>query len=429
MLRSVHVRFRRRPRQRVPGRGLYRLALGWLSLLLVLGLLAPWLANDLPFRVQYHGDTLRPMATPDQWYALRDEAGRLRPKQAMGQIDWPRAVGLEARYAPVPYDPQGSNHYLKSPGWTPDLPNLSETETERFRHWLGTDQSGRDVLACLVHGARSSLWLALLAAALAWLLGIVIGTLSGYWGDGSLQVPRGYVPSLLVGLFAAWFYGFQVWPPSPSGWEVGLRVLLALGLLSGVHLLAWRLWRGQPSRPLPLDLLLNRIIEILDSLPGLLVILALASLTQNRDPGTLLLLLALVGWPRIARLIRAELLREKQTAYAESARSLGLPTWRILLRHLLPNVLPQFFFAIAFSAGGFLLLESTLSFLGLVEGSASWGGLLQGVGSTPEAWWVLWPPVIMIASTMMALYTIGQWWQTRLDPRQNLTQPRSHRPD
>lgn len=429
MLRSVKVWVRQRQiRGHRPGSGAYWVSLGWLGVLLVVGLLAPWLANDLPTRVDYDGDTLHPRANPGRWYALRDAQGQPRPEQSLGAVDWPREVGLDAHYAPIPYGPAGSNDALAPPGWAPAIPGLTEAEASRFQHLLGTDFDGRDVLACLIHGARQSLWVALLAAVLAWTTGIVIGTVSGFWGDEGWQVPRGYLWIMGLSLFLAWFYGFWVWPPAEEHSWFWLRLGLALSGVGGIHLLVMWLLRRRPRRAVPLDLLLNRIIEVLDSLPGLLLILALASLTQSREPGTLLLLLALVGWPRIARLIRAELLREKQQAYVEAARSLGLPERRILARHLLPNVLPQFLFAIAFSAGSFLLMESTLAFLGLVEGSASWGGLLRNLREDTGAWWVLWPPVLMIASTMMALYSVGQWWQARLDPRQGQAGPSQGQP-
>jgi ABC-type dipeptide/oligopeptide/nickel transport system permease subunit len=390
-------------------------------LLLTIGLVAPWLATADPYRVAYAGETWSPLLTPHARVILRDADGRPRPARTLATVYWPEQVGLDAWYAPVPYSPLSSDHKLKPPGWVPPIAGLSLAEAGRFRHWLGTDYLGRDILSWLIHGARQSLWVALIAALLAWVVGASVGLLSGFVGDDGLRLRRGYLFAMGIGVALAWFYGVRVWAvpygqPAGSKWVV-VGIALGATILGLAHVGGRWLTRRQPIRVVPVDLMINRVIEVLDSLPGLLFILALASLTQSREPATLLLLMALVGWPKVARIVRAELLREKRIDYVEAARALGLSPWRVLTRHLLPNVLPPFLFAIAFTAGSFLIAESTLAFLGLVDESVSWGGLLKNAGIHPEAWWVLFPPVLLISLTVISLHAIGQWWQDRLDPR------------
>lgn len=413
----------RRRRLRLPAtRWSYRLALGWFGLLMLVGLLAPWLATDLPFRATYRGRVYHPYAQPYDTIRLMTPDGRWRPAMTLAQVAWPEVVGAAAHYAPIPYGPDGSNDRWVPPGGLPRDLDLPPQETTRFRHWLGTDYLGHDVLAYLIYGARESLWLAVGAALLAWLLGALVGLVSGFLGNDGLRLRRGHLSLWMVGLGLAWFYGYEVWRVPGAGPEGSAYRWLGAGLASGIlALVHWggRWWlRRQPLRPVPVDRLISRVIEVLDSLPGLLLILALASLFAAPDTATLLLLIALVGWPGVARLVRGEVLREKQQPYCEAALALGVSPWRMLFYHLLPNVMPQFLFAIAFTAGSFLILEATLTYLGLSQESTSWGALLQEASQRPEVWWVLLPPLLLIATTVISLHTIGQWWQDRLDPRQ-----------
>jgi peptide/nickel transport system permease protein len=112
----------------------------------------------------------------------------------------------------------------------------------------------------------------------------------------------------------------------------------------------------------------------------------------------------------VARLTRAELLKIRETDYISSARSLGIPTWRVLLFHALPNALTPAMVALTFGAGSAILAESGLSFLGVgvPPGTATWGGLIAEGRQQFSAWWLVVYPGMMIFFTVLAFNRIGE---------------------
>lgn len=399
-------------------------AVAWLSTLLVVGLCAPWLATQRPFRATYVGVQYHPYSDPAHAVPVHPEMDP-RGYPDASEVDWRSLVGSNADWAPVPYSASSasgsmSDLGMQPPGFVPDIEGLSEGEATRFRHWLGTDKQGRDVLAWVIHGARNTFGTSLLAALVAWVVGLLIGSVSGFVGDERVKMRRSHAASLIVGGGFAWFYGYKVWQvplnqAHPGHWPM-VTIGLSITILIVAHMLGRRLSRGQVLRAIPVDSIINRLIETLDSLPGLLLLFTLASLIPDRDSGTLMFLLGLLGWPHMARLARAEMLRARALPYAETAVALGIPPWRIILFHLLPNVVGSLIVVYTFMAGTFLTLEASLAFLGLVRESVSWGSLLSNRENI-RAWWLMLTPVVLIASTVISLNTLGQWIQARLDPR------------
>ena len=112
------------------------------------------------------------------------------------------------------------------------------------------------------------------------------------------------------------------------------------------------------------DALIMRIADVQLSFPSMLIALFLMSIL-GRSVANILLSLMLVGWVRYARTVRGETLSVKRNEYIEAAHVIGLPNWRILFRHVLPNVFASIVVLSTMQVGGFILTEATLSFLGL----------------------------------------------------------------
>jgi oligopeptide transport system permease protein len=113
------------------------------------------------------------------------------------------------------------------------------------------------------------------------------------------------------------------------------------------------------------DMAMMRILEILASLPYLLVVIVLQIRLETRNLWTLLLALTITGWTGTARMVRAEVLRIKAQEYVLAARTLGVSSWKIITKHLIPNAMPILIVGITFDVPGFIFSEAFLSYLGI----------------------------------------------------------------
>ena len=296
-------------------------------------------------------------------------------------------------------------------------------------HPLGTDELGRDVLARLLYGARFSWLVSVLGMALATVLGVVLGATAGLARRGGGQmVPflgRVRVADVCAGVpAAAWvlFYGFyrtrfawadlldgqgQAWLP----WAVGWLTAAAGG---GAGWVLSRYWRrapwGRRRVALPVDGAISRLIEIMLSLPKLFLLLVLLTALRPSDL-MLAVVLGLTSWMGVARLVQTGVWVARGEPYADSARLLGTPPHRLLLDHLLPNVLLPVRVAAAFGVAELLLVASALSFLGVGTEQAGWGGMLAAARGYGQAWWLaLWPGGTLFL-TILAWRTVGDGWQ------------------
>ena len=174
---------------------------------------------------------------------------------------------------------------------------------------------------------------------------------------------------------------------------------------------------------IPVDLWISRVIEVFISIPRLLLILAAVAVYQSEDGGGgILLVMAVIGfttWTRIARFMRGELLRVRNLEFIEAAQALGFKNFRIILRHALPNALTSVLIAIAFGVASAILIESSLSFLGIgVEAeTATWGKMLADSRAHPEGWWLAVFPGVAIFLTVTMFNLLGEGLASALDPK------------
>ncbi|WP_199589808.1 ABC transporter permease [Lujinxingia litoralis] len=168
-----------------------------------------------------------------------------------------------------------------------------------------------------------------------------------------------------------------------------------------------------------IDEVLMRLTEILMAFPGILLAILLIFITQEPSLVAVIGALSVSGWSSYARLVRGQVLAVRDQDYVEAARATGLPTWRILQRHVVPNTFAPVIIQATFGVAGAILAEASLSFLGLgPQDLPSWGGLLDQGASyfllTPHLAVV---PGLAIMFTVLAVNFVGDGLRDVLDPR------------
>lgn len=168
------------------------------------------------------------------------------------------------------------------------------------------------------------------------------------------------------------------------------------------------------------DMFMMRLVEVLTSIPYLIVVILISIFTESRDIGTLLLTLTITGWCGMARLVRGQMLQIKQQEFIMAAEALGVSPWKIILKHLIPNSLSIVIVAITFDIPGYIFAESFLSYLGLgpQPPATSWGALASAAQSN----FIFYPyqlffPGLMIALTMLSFTLLGDGLRDALDPK------------
>jgi peptide/nickel transport system permease protein len=168
-----------------------------------------------------------------------------------------------------------------------------------------------------------------------------------------------------------------------------------------------------------IDDVLIWLINTLESIPTIFVLLT-ASTIWSPSPTILIVLLSVLGWVPTCRLVRGEVISLREREYIQAARALGAPNHRLMLNHILPNVLSTVIVSLTISAGVLILIESGLSFLGLgvQEPTPSWGNMLIDARTyfAKGTYLVIWPGAL-IAVTVLFFYILGDGLRDALDPR------------
>jgi peptide/nickel transport system permease protein len=167
------------------------------------------------------------------------------------------------------------------------------------------------------------------------------------------------------------------------------------------------------------DDVIMRVTDIFLAFPALLLALALATVLRPSAEHAALAI-AVTWWPWYARLARGSAAAIAGRGYIEAARALGVPRWRMLARHVLPNALPPTIVQISLDAAGIMLTAAALSFLGLgaQDPTAEWGLMVnQGQGLLETNWWVAIPPGLAIVIAAVGFNLLGDGLRTLLDPK------------
>ena len=166
------------------------------------------------------------------------------------------------------------------------------------------------------------------------------------------------------------------------------------------------------------DLVISRIFEVMLTMPTFFLLIAIAAMF----PPSIFLTMAIIGltgWVGIARFTRSEFLKIRNLDYVTAALALGVSTRKIMFRHIFPNALAPVMVSVVLGVSGAILLESSLSFLGIgvPAETVSWGSILNEARSNTFAWWLALFPGAAIFITVLSYYLVGEGLRDALDPR------------
>jgi peptide/nickel transport system permease protein len=232
---------------------------------------------------------------------------------------------------------------------------------EVFPHFLGTDKMGRDYAIRVMMGTRISLLVGLIAAAIILVIGSIYGSVAAFAG----------------------------------GW---------------------------------VDLVMMRIVDIFYCIPAMpiIIIIGAAMDAANLDPSKrmlmLMIVLGLTGWPGVARLVRGQILSLREQEFMTATEACGISVPRRIFKHLIPNVMPQLIVTMTMGLGTTIILEATLSFLGLGVRFpfASWGNIINDVNNVfvLTHYLNIWIPAgILLLLTVLAFNIVGDGLRDAFDPK------------
>ncbi|MCV9938945.1 ABC transporter permease [Boseaceae bacterium BT-24-1] len=205
-----------------------------------------------------------------------------------------------------------------------------------------------------------------------------------------------------------------------SGLAHGARVSLTIGLVSTIVALLI----GVPLGAIAgyaggfIDDALMRFTEFFQTIPSFALAIVLVAILQPKL-GSIVLAIGVVSWPPVARLVRGEVLSLKTREYVQAAITIGQPTSRIIWSQILPNTIAPIIVMGSLMIGSAILLESSLSFLGLGDPNLMSWGYMVGAGRTRllDAWWISFFPGVAIFLTVLALNLAGEGLNDALNPR------------
>ena len=393
------------------------------TVLLLIAVLGDFIANEKPIYCKIEGTNYFPI-----FRSYMVDAGLAKWPSGMARTDWHKQEYERVVFPLIPYSAQTidrANSRCVSPFVQ------QRVKSRKFHHWLGTDQIGRDVAAGMIAGTRVALLVGLIAMGIAAFIGIILGALAGYFGDEKLSISRARILLNLIGIYFGVFYGFLSRKYQfkllvedgklLTGLFIALTIFFAIILV--VNLLASLLerlpWLGKRHR-FPMDGMVMRTVEVVNSIPGLFFILAVAGLIRKPSIFYIMVILGLIQWTGIARFVRSEILRIRKMEYIEAAQLMGLPNWKIIWRHALPNALTPVLITLAFGTAAAILAEATLSFLGIGVSTeeVTWGSLLSEARSNVSAWWLAIVPGLAIFVTVTIFNLIGEGLTEALRPEE-----------
>ncbi len=215
------------------------------------------------------------------------------------------------------------------------------------------------------------------------------------------------------------FMGRDIFSQLLAGARVAFMVGVSAAFMSVVLGTAIGMTAGYMGKFM--DTVLMRTADMIMVMPTLLFVLIISSVFGQLNIWTIVLIIALFRWPGVSRMIRGQTLSLKQRPFIEAAKMAGASHFRIIFRHIMPNVLPLAFLFMTFRVTSAIIIEASLAFLGFGDpGTVSWGMMLQWVWKTgymfKAPYWLL-PPGICISLITLSFYMLGRAMDEVLDPR------------
>jgi peptide/nickel transport system permease protein len=199
---------------------------------------------------------------------------------------------------------------------------------------------------------------------------------------------------------------------------IGITISFPLGMLVGGIAGYFGGW---------LDVLLMRLVEVLMTIPGIYLLVALAAvlppgLSSAQRFFLIVVITSFISWSGLARVIRGQVLSLKQQEYVQAAKAMGASSGRIIVRHILPQTASYIIISATLAVPGFIVAESVLSLIGLgiQQPDPSWGNLLSIATNASILVlqpWLVWPPALLIILTVLAFNLLGDGLRDALDPR------------
>lgn len=313
-----------------------------LIFIFVLSLFSELISNDKPLIVKYKNELYFPVFhnySDEFWGGDFPTAANYSDSLIQNNIKQNGWLIMP----PIPYSFNTVDYYLDSA--TPSAPSK--------KHWLGTDEEGRDVFARILYGIRLSLIFALILTFISSAIGIFVGAVQGYFGGKT-------------------------------------------------------------------DIILQRFIEIWDSLPQLFILIIIASVFLPTFL-SLLVILLLFSWTGLTGMVRAEFLRLRNFEYVKAAQVLGIGNFRIMFRHILPNALVTSITFIPFIMAEAITSLSALDFLGLglSQDYPSLGDLVRQGKDNLQAPWIGVSIFVVLSGLLSMLIFIGEGVRDVFDTRKN----------
>jgi len=374
------------------------------TLFVFISILAPFIANDKPLVCKYKEQWLFPAFSFKHQAIINNEIINYNMAKDWKTLETDFAIFPPCAYSPNSID--ADNAPRKSP-FDEQIMTLKNGQTIslplKYRHWLGTTQNGNDVFSCIIHGTKISLSVGIFSMLIAGLIGILLGACAGYFQNNTLKIGYIQVLFLFLSLFISYFFCFIVRADKLSeafkegGLGMFFQILFTIYMFIQNTFILLKLgkWIDQKLKTnhrlyFPIDVVISRIIEILNSIPSLLLIIALSAISKP-SYSLLIMIIGFLSWTSIARLTRAEYLKAKQLDYVTSCRAIGMSNYRIIVKHILPNVFPLLLVQIIFGLAGAVLIEASLSFIGVGVplNTITWGSLLNEARDHFSAWWLV----------------------------------------
>ncbi len=345
-------------------------------------------------------------------------------------------------------------------------PYIKASFSERFvapnaEHVMGTDNQGRDIVTRIIYGSEVTVLVGFGSVIATALLSTMIGLVSGYFaGAGMSWSMRG--PRILIGLPTP-FWWFAALPFAVAA--LAAQLLFKLADLATLNLFSERiedlsedLLGRVPTRagPLPdVDLVIQRVVDVWNSFPAIFLILGILAVLGSGGDGffglgigpdigpqaqigdewfwqvfprttIVILTVAIVLAAGNSRIVRGAVLATRAAAYVEAARSLGASNVRIMVAHIMPNIMATIIVLASLNLGAAVLIEAAISFLGfgIPPPFPTWGrdtGQIALVYAT-EAWWLAFFPGLAITIAVFGFNMMGDALRDILDPRLRGTQ-------
>lgn len=272
-------------------------------------------------------------------------------------------------------------------------------------HLLGSDAIGRDTFAGILYGLRTALLVALIAVLGSGIMGLLIGGVVGYFGNNRLYLSKSRTALvcfiLLIGFFVQW--RLQVLSLSII-WTLLLWVTILVLIVQCVS-------RNSSQGKLPMDRMVMMGLEWYESIPSLIILMFLAHAYQGLSSYGIGLFIAALLSPYMIRIVRAEVIKTRDRAHIIASRAFNKNFRHILFEHFFPLLWKPMQVIAAFSIGSSILLEASLSFLGLgLPGhTVTLGSMINEARSTPQAYWLmLFPGLVIYGLVLLGLSTRRQ---------------------